>query len=180
MSKIPFHYTIAEKVMNLLEQGTHRNTAVDRLDNGQIVQIEIETKSFQLSGEIFIASADVYDSLNLAAIKVLIRIQQELKMNNPLWHCPDKSSGQLRSALAQLKRKGIIEPIDGTDMFIVNPTKIRKGRPLAVYGALYTYAKRMYLKDKKWVPTTEDIIRLTSPKGISMSDVTLDADPNFE
>jgi hypothetical protein len=180
MSRIPFHYIISERVMDLLEQGTHRNTAVDRLENGQIIQSEVDVKSFQLSGEIFISSADIYDELSPAAIKLIIRIQKELKMNNPLWHCPDKDSGRIRGALAQLKAKKILEPIENTDMFIVNPTKVRKGRPLAVYGALYTYAKRMYLKDKKWKPTTEDIIRLTSPKELSVTEVAVSADRTLD
>jgi hypothetical protein len=180
MSKIPFHYIISEKVMSLLEQGTHRNTTVDRLESGNIVQSEIDMKSFQLSGEIFIASADVYEGLTLSAVKLLIRIQKELKMNNPLWHCADKELSQVRLALAQLKRKEIIESIEDTEMYIVNPTKIRKGRPLSVYGALYTYAKRMYLKDKKWKPTTEDIIRLSSPKELSVGEITVNADRQLD
>jgi len=172
MSKIPLHYLIADEVINLLEQGTHRNTYQDRLDNGTIQQAESELKSFVLPGEIFIASSDIYVGLSAAAIKLIIRIQQELQMNNPLWHCPDHNSGQIRSALAQLKKKGILKLIEGTDIFIVNPAKIRKGRPLSVYGALYSYAKRMYLKDKKWKPTTDDIKKLMSPKELSVVELT--------
>ena len=180
MARIPFHYIISERVMDLLEQGTHRNTAVDRLENGQITQMEVDVKSFQLSGEIFISSADIYDELSPSAIKLIIRIQKELKMNNPLWHCPDKNLRQTRSGLAQLKAKKIIEAVENTDMFLVNPTKIRKGRPLAVYGALYSYAKRMFIADKKWKPTTEDIIRLTSPKELSVGEITSNADRTLD
>lgn len=162
MAKIPFHFTIADKVMNLVAQGTHRSTTVDKLEGGSITQLEVDIKSFQLPGEIFISSSDIYNDLSATSIKMIIRIQQELTMNNPLWHCPDRNNSRNRAALAELKRKSIIEPIDGTDIFIVNPVKIRKGRPLAIYGALYSYAKRMYLKDKKWMPTTADILRLKS------------------
>jgi len=173
MSRIPLHFTIAEEVINLLSQGTHRKSYQERLDKGIITQSESELKGFVLPGEIFIASSDIYEGLSLAAIKLVIRIQTELAMNNPLWVCPEHNSGQIRLALAQLKRKEIIKVIDGTDVFIVNPAKIRKGRPLAVYGALYTYAKRMYSKDKTWRPTTEDIKRLTSPKELHLLEVEL-------
>lgn len=162
--QIPLHYQIAEKVMDLLEEGTHRQTVQDRLENGTIQQFQIEDKSFQLQGEIFISSADIYADLTLSAIKLIIQIQQELKMNNPLWECPSKNSPTCRAALALLKKKNILFPINGTDMYIVNPAKIRKGRPLSVYGALYQYSRDRYNKDKNWRITTEDIKRLQAPK----------------
>lgn len=162
--QIPLHYQIAEKVMDLLEEGTHRQTVQERLENGTIQQFQIEDKSFQLSGEIFISSADIYTDLTLSAIKLIIQIQQELKMNNPLWECTNKDSPTGRAALALLKRKNILFPITGTDMFIVNPAKIRKGRPLSVYGALYQYSRDRYLRDKNWKITTADIRRLQAPK----------------
>lgn len=176
MAKIPLHYLIAEKVINLLEAGTHTNTYHDKLERGEIVQVESDIKSFKLSGEIFISSADIYEDLKLAAIKLIIRIQQELEMNNPLWHCPDANSGQLKAAMAQLRAKGIIERIADTDMYLINPAKIRKGRPLAIYGALYTYAKRMYKANKNWKPTTEDIKGLVSPKSINMISLNVEND----
>jgi len=167
MARIPLHYQIAEEVIGLLEQGTHRKSYQDRLDNGTIVQVESEIRGFTLPGEIFIASADIYQDLSPAAIKLIIEIQQKLQLNNPLWYCTQPNS-RIRQALAQLKRKGILKSIDGTDMYLVNPSKIRKGRPLAVYSALYSYSKKMYLKDKNWRPTTEDIKRLLSPKELEM------------
>lgn len=168
MSKVPFHYQVAELVMELMQQGTHRATVQDKLEAGSIVQIETEVRSFQLPGEIFIASADIYTDLSPAAIKLVIQIQQELKMNNPLWEC-DKTKRETRSALAQLKRKEILYSIDHTNMFIVNPAKIRKGRPLAIYGAMYDYAKKMYSQNPRWYPTTEDIKRLMSPRVLDVS-----------
>ena len=173
MPKIPLHFQIADKVISLLAQGSHKQTYVDRLENGTIEQVQTDIKSFTLSGEIFISSADVYVGLTQSAIKLIIRIQQELVMNNPLWHCPDKSSPTVRSGLAQLKRKGILDAIDGTDIFIVNPAKIRKGRPLAVYGALYQYAKRQYSKNPKWSPTTDDIKKLISPKELDHTELLI-------
>lgn len=167
--KIPLHYQIADKVMELVKQGTHRKTIQERLSDGAIELIPIQELSFQPGNEIFISSADIYSGLSIGAIKLVIRIQQELVMNNPLWECTDKNLSRIRSALAQLKKAGIVDPIDGTNLFLINPTKIRKGRPLSVYGALYEYSKRMYEKDKKWKPTNEDIKRLRPPDKILLS-----------
>lgn len=166
--KIPLHYKISEKVMEILKSGTHRRSISDKISNNMIEQVASENSSFQITGEIFISSADIYNGLGLSAIKLVIQIQQELEMNNPLWECTDRSKKNIRTGLAQLKRAGIIDPIEGTDMFIVNPAKIRKGRPLAVYGALYEYSKRMWEKDKEWRPTTEDIRRLKAPEKVML------------
>lgn len=169
MSKIPIHFQIAELVMDILKQGSHRKTVQDKLDSGVIMQVENDMKSFQLENEIFISSADVYEDLSIGAIKLIIRIQKELKMNNPLWDCGGKEKRETRAALAQLKKKQIIYPISNTNIFIVNPIKIRKGRPLAVYGALYDYSKGAYEKDKNWKPSADDIHRLMAPKELSIT-----------
>ena len=165
---VPLHLQLSERVMELLEAGHNRQTYQDILDNGTIKQIQVPTKSFQLQGEIFISSRDIYDNLSTAGWKMVITIQQELVMNNPLWHCKDFAKHRKRGTIGELTRKGIISKVGDTDIFLVNPAKIRKGRPLSVYGALYTYAKRMYLKDKKWKPTTEDIIRLVAPNTLAI------------
>ena len=173
MSKaIPLHYQIADEVMELVKQGTHRSSVQERLNNGTIELVSNEIKSFQTTGEIFISSADIYTGLSLAAMRLVIQIQQELVMNNPLWECTEKNSSKTRGALAQLKKAGIIKPILGTDIYLVNPLKIRKGKPLSVYGSLYEYAKRMYIKDPRWKPTTEDIRRLKAPEKLSLPTIT--------
>jgi hypothetical protein len=156
----PFHYQIAALTMELLKQGRHRNTTYEKYHNGTIEIGAHTEQAFQTNSEIFISSADIYNDLSLAAIKLVIRIQQELKMNNPLWECPDKTESRIRGALSELTKKEIVYPLAGTDIYIINPLKIRKGKPLSVYGALYEYSKSKYLKDKNWRPTTSDIKRL--------------------
>lgn len=172
---VPLHYKIAEKVMELMKEGVYRKVIHERLSGNIIEQEASSNTSFQMTGEIFISSADIYKGLKIDAIKLVIRIQQELEMNNPLWECTDKDRRQTRSAIAQLKRANILEAIPGTDVYLVNPSKIRKGRPLAIYGAIYEYAKKMWEKDKNWRPTTEDIRRLKSPeKVLLISDIEKD------
>lgn len=164
MSKqVPLHYKISEKVMELVREGRNQKVVAETVRQGKIERENTNAQSFQVGGEIFISSSDIYSGLKINAIKLVIRIQQELEMNNPLWECVDKHKTEVRRAIAQLRRANILDPIDGTDIYIVNPAKIRKGRPLAVYGALHEYAKRMWERDKSWKPTTEDIRRLRSP-----------------
>lgn len=168
MGRIALHYQIADKALELMSQGTHGQANIEKFNNNTIVQVRQTDKSFRLNGEIFISSADLYDGLSASAIKLVIQIQRELVMNNPLWEFKQKNNPRMRSALAQLKRNDIIEAIKGTDMFIVNPAKIRKGKPLSVYGALYDYARRMYLKDRNWRPSSDDIKRFKSADGVTL------------
>lgn len=174
MANIPLHYYLAEKVMNILEQGSRKRTYSEDVIDGKISQIKHEEESMVFYQPIFIASADVYNDLSLAAIKLVIRIQQELEMNNCFWECTDCDHRNVRAAIAQLKRKGIIERLTGTTLFYVNPLMIRKGRPLTAIGATYQYAKQQWLKDKKWKPTNADIKRLSKPEAIPVASLSLE------
>lgn len=168
MARVPLHYRIAAKIMELMKYASTRKMVYERMNGTVIEQVESADNGFHTGGEIFISNASVYKDLSPAAIKIIIEIQEELVMNNPLWECKDKSKAHTRLALAQLKQKGIIEAIDETDIFIVNPAMIRKGRPLAIYGALYDYAERQYTMNKHWKVTTEDIKRFVAPKSVNI------------
>jgi hypothetical protein len=162
-------YFMALKVMELVRSGKFtKDRETETVINGNIDYHKADIASFTTGGEIFISSADVYDGLSLLATRLVIDIQKELVMNNPLWKCSYKNNSKTRAALAELKRNNIVERIPNTDLYLVNPIKIRKGTPLAIYGALYTYAERMLKDNPKWKPTNEDIFRLAKPKGLSL------------
>lgn len=179
MSKLtPIHYFLADKIITTLANGMHRSTVQERMNNNSIETLKIHDNSFQLHGEIFISDASIYDGLTPAAIKLVIRIQKELKMNNPLWECADRSKRELRAALALLKKKDIISPIEGTDMFYVNVTKIRKGKPLSALGALYMLCKKEWEKNKNWRPTTKDIRRLSTLDKVDIDPLLIEVSSN--
>jgi hypothetical protein len=156
---IPLHHRITEKIYELEKCGYHRKDTLEKLTNGEVESLEQSVPSFRLKGEMFICSVDVYEGLTFPALKLVIRIQKELKMNNPLWECKNSgpNDGHIRGALALLKRQNIIEAIKGTELFIVNPAMIRKGKPLTVYTAFFEYCKKRCLKDVNWKPTSADI-----------------------
>lgn len=168
MSNIPFHLKIADLTMKLMAMGTNRIGTAERIEgHGTIVQIE-SIEQFQVPGEIFISSADIYDDLPISAIKLILRIQKELMYNNPLWECPDKSDSNVRAAIAKLRRRDILIPIEKTDLYIVNPLFIRKGRALSIYAALWSYSYQKCQQDKNWKPTREDLRPLLAPKKIEI------------
>jgi hypothetical protein len=164
---------LADKFVSLAARGEHWNpTAVQVNGSGMGYRTESSTtRTWMLDQEISIIDITVYDGLSLGAVKLLIRIQQELERNNPLWECTAPSPRE-RTALAQLKKANIIELIPGTDIYIVNPEKIRRGHPLVVLGALYKYCKDQYDRDKTWKITTA-AIRVLTKKGAMLDEFTL-------
>jgi hypothetical protein len=133
------------------------------MNNGTYTQEKVSSSNFSLNQEIVIVDQTVYDGLTLGSIKLLIQIQMEMKPNNPLWVCRDKNKSTVRQALAQLKTKDILWTVGGTDMFIVNPEKIRRGRPLAALAALYQYCHAKWKLNKRWRISEDDIRKLTTP-----------------
>lgn len=132
----------------------HPQSRVVTSGSGYVV--DRSATSFRLNQEITIMDRTIYEGLSLGAIKLVLMIQQDLELNNPLWeHISTNSKG--RAHLAELKRKDIIEQIGLTDMYIVNPAKIRRGHPLVALGALYEYCKKRYEADKHWKITNADV-----------------------
>lgn len=161
---------IAIEIAEAPKNGIHRRTANETISGNRIKKIKGES-SFQTKGEIFISSADIYDGLSAPAIKLIIRIQRELILNNAFWHCA-RGNGSLNSGLAQLKKRRIIIPL-GDDMYWVNIYMIRKGRPLAILGAMYEYVKKKSANNPKWQPAKEDVKRLKAPESTDIPDADL-------
>jgi len=168
MKRIPLHLIMSNKIIRLLNQGSNRTSTQELIENNQLVQKKTDTKGFQLNGDIFICSRDLYEGLTPTAVRLVMQIQRELEMNNPLWEYSDKESSHNRKALALLKKKDIISAIPGTDLFIINPAKIRRGRPLTIYAALYKLADKAFAKDKNWMPSSKDIRGLSTPDNIEL------------
>lgn len=161
---IPLHHRVAQKIHELSTLGYYSKNKSESLTNGKYESKELDTTSFRLKGDIVVCDVRVYDGLTPQALKLVIRIQQELKKNNPLWECKknNMNDGHVRAALAVLKRKGIIEAIKGTELFIVNPAMIRRGKPLTAYVLFYAYCEKQCLQDRRWKPSANDIKDLRS------------------
>jgi len=174
MNKLtPLHTQLADKLLNMMRLGSlSRQNQVTPGVAGY--SVGGETRSFRLHQEITIVDRTLYDGLSIGAIKLVLKIQQELEMNNPLWECSNPKS-DIRRHLAELKRNDIIEAIPGTDMYIVSPAKIRRGHPLITLGALYEYCKRRYTEDKHWKISNVDIRALRS-SGVAVARLPFDMD----
>ena len=165
----PLHHFVADKLISLNEKGTMRNTYSEQANTHTYMQ-RASGSTFYLPQEIVIVDNSIYDNLSAAAIKLLIQIQREMQINNPLWQCPSKDKSETRRALAQLKSKEILWQVGLTDMYIVNPEKIRRGKPLAALAALYKYSRDKWLQNKNWRVTEEDIAKFAVPEKITFID----------
>lgn len=165
----PIHFELANMILEMMHKGTHRKQSYDKVNsNGNYQQVEIDIPSFALEQEIAIVDLSIYDDLKINAIKLLIEIQKELAINNPIWEFKYKHLSESRAALKQLIYKDILRPIANTDLYIVNPEKIRRGKPLTVLAAIYMYCKTSWEKDKRWRISSADIKRLLAPKEVKL------------
>jgi|GEM_PF-3889452 len=149
-----------EKVRKL---GYHSKNRFEKVDDQQYRSLEGEQSSFKFKGDFVIVSRDLYDGLSNKSKEIVIKIQQELLLNNPLWELKETKSGSVKTALAELKRKGIILGIHGSSIYIVNPAKIRRGSALGGLMALFNLAHERCLKRSKWKPASRDIKVLEAP-----------------
>lgn len=170
-TKTPFYHRLELKMYELIKHGKFRKSKQEVLSNGTFETVESKTPTFFLTGDFVICSADLYNGLTPAAIKLVLRIQKELVMNNPLWELEHNGANQgaLRSPLRLLKEKDIIEAVVGTSLFIVNPAKIRKGGALTGYATLLERTLKGLRKNADWKPSKKDIIALQASKQVKLS-----------
>jgi len=162
----PIHYELADMIIEMMSKGSHRRVSHDKVNtSGHYESFQMDSATFMLDQEIAIVDLTIYDDLKLNGIKLLIKIQKELQVNNPIWEFKEKHLSESRSGLVQLREKDILRQINSTDFYIVNPEKIRRGKPLAVLASIYTYCKNQYEKDKRWRLGSADIKRLVTPRG---------------
>lgn len=89
-----------------------------------------------LLNAVAIVDVSIFTHLPAGAVKLLVtRIIPELKRNNVFWHCDSSSNSKLRAALAALKRADILYSTETTNYYIVNPFKLRRGKPMSTIMA---------------------------------------------
>lgn len=159
----PIHYQLADMIIDLAAKGALRATNNELMDGGKYSQTT-SGNTFMLDQEIVIMDTSITESLSVGAMKLIFRIMSELRRNNPLWYC-EKPTSQIRSALKELREKDIIRVIGSNlNYYIVNPEKIRRGKPLATLVAFYRYCKAQREHDSHWILSDEAIRDMLSPR----------------
>ncbi len=131
MAKRPDLYKQLLELLYIMQASGERvQTSSDNID-GVVFNKQTTGEDFRINQAIVIVDPNLWDGLSTAATKLVIQIQQEMKMNNVFWTCTDASKRNVRVALSELKQKGIIFLTEKTGVFIINPLKIRRGKPLS-------------------------------------------------
>lgn len=95
------------------------------------------------------------------ACKLVLDIEQNLKMNNPLWYCAEFKKSQYRKALDELEELQVLKRLRGSGMCFIFPNKIRRGYLIDIIGALEHYLNKQ--RKKLSQANRNDIIDLEDP-----------------
>lgn len=88
-----------------------------------------------LLNAVAIVDVTIFLDLPSHAVKLLMtRIIPEMKRNNVFWYYESTNSHD-RAAIAALKRAEILFSTDDTGYYIVNPFKLRRGKPMRAVAA---------------------------------------------
>ena len=85
--------------------------------------------------DIVVTRKGLFSELSSKATKVVLLIMEELKVNNIFWYSDDLELIKL-GTIAELKKHEILIPTEHKGYYIVNPTKIRRGKLLNIVMAI--------------------------------------------
>lgn len=110
--------------------------------NGTLYSHEATTtEDFFLKQAVAIIDLEVFTPLSAHASKLLLNIIREMKMNN-IFYISGPVDSNMRRSIAELKRQEILLVTERTELYIVNPFKIRRGKPMAsIMASLHHYHK---------------------------------------
>lgn len=133
------------------------------------VLTKTRTKATAVVGEVFAYVNDkVFDGASPVEVKLIIRMIQELKFNNPLWYT-DTSKSNVREALKNLKSSGILYDTKVTGFYMVNPLMVRKGSINSCI-ALALRIQKAVKTNPKWEISEKDLVRLSMDDGFGSAD----------
>ena len=129
--KRPDLYQQLLELLYLMQASGERVQSSSDILNGTIYSRQTSGEDFRIQQAIVIMDTHLWDNLSSAAIKMVIRIQSEMRMNNVFWHFSDTGKKNVRTALAELKKKQILLQTETPGVYIINPFKLRRGKPLS-------------------------------------------------
>ena len=109
---------------------------VDELSGSTYNHRQTAEDDYYLAQAVAIIDLDLFDNLSAHATKFLLRLIKEMKMNNVFWKDnPDTSTANDRRSIAELKKAEILLSTEYRYLYIINPFKIRRGKPLSIINA---------------------------------------------
>jgi hypothetical protein len=132
--RIPLYHQLLDIAYRLSNDLQEVTIHVDKTDGMTYMHDATEVVDQQLQQSIAILETDLLNGLSARAFKLLARVISEMKMNNIFWLSGPTSSAD-RKAIFELKQKDILIKTDRTGVYLINPFKLRRGKPLATIMA---------------------------------------------
>lgn len=103
---------------------TIKGTSINRVNSHNITTINPVNQD-----GIIITDAQLYNKCTSAEWHLIGKISMELKQNNVLWKCDEKTkaNGTSKKAIKGLLDKELLIKTETTDIYVVNPLFIRRG-----------------------------------------------------
>ena len=128
--KLTLYHQLLDLAYSLSQSVEKGDVYADKI-NGQLYEHGAVAEDYFLKQAVVIVSPELFNPLTAAGCKLLIRIMNEMKMNNVFWICDDIDEANTRRTVAELKKHDILMSTEKPGLFIINPFKLRRGKPMA-------------------------------------------------
>lgn len=118
-----------------------------------------DEKKFYLLKEFAQVNPDFLAKLTKGEVELVIKIMNELEMNNALWNFEYRGKGREERAFLKLRAKGLLIKTQCIDIHIVNPLLLRRGSATTVIAATYDLIQK-----KRGALNSSMVKRLRTPQ----------------
>lgn len=139
--KIDLYHQLLDLVFTLSQAVKKGPVNVDSTANGVYTNESTDIDDYYLKDAVAIVDLKLFNGLTAHACKYLLGLMEQMKMNNIFYIHKDPNANERRS-LAELKKHGILFPTEKVGLYIINPVKLRRGKPMAtIMASLHHYHK---------------------------------------
>ena len=157
---------LTTRLLRVAKTGTKR---VEQFQDNEYLVLNTGVTAISVNLPFVMQRMDWYEGLSKSCIFFAVtQILPQLRAYNMLWHRQFSLNGQEKRIMALLKKKEIIYPTEGKDMYIVNPFLIWRG---SIPGVIM--ATRNLVGDR--TPTQDMIIDLQPPERTEIRSLVAEA-----
>ena len=136
--KLPLYKQLLDLSINLNKDVTRRKVNIDKTDGTMYSNEDTNVEDCYLKHDVAIVDLSIFDDLTANGAKMIVRVMKDMKRNNVFW-LSGKTNANERRSIANLKKHEVLYETVHVGLFIVNPYKLRRGKPLASIHASLQY-----------------------------------------
>lgn len=134
MAKLPLFDQLTRLAYALAESVKRNKVNADTFDGLRYQNTLTDIDDYSLRNAVAIVDLTLFDNLSAHACRYLLNIIRDMKMNN-VFYIIDETTANTRRSLAELKRYEILLATERKGLYIINPFKLRRGKPLSTIMA---------------------------------------------